>query len=117
MQIRVSTRDCRVAVGAALTGLEAKLESDKQAFSERSYDALLTGAEHNGLIVNDARRTEMREMVARDVEHAMKSHPAMEMIEVLKNYVDMLSYHRGHDIDIDDQDFNLLKAHLPAGIS
>ena len=115
MQIRVSTRDCRVAVGAALLAIEAKIASDKAKFSETSYNALHDGAVHNGLLVNDARKQEMREMVERDVEHAMRTHPGVEIKQVLDNFVDMLTYHRGDDIVIDDQDFNLLKPHLPAG--
>lgn len=115
MQIRVSTRDCRVAVGAAIVSLKQKFEEDKASFSERSYNALYDGAVHNGVPVNDARKQEMREMVDRDVQHAMLSHPANELLQVLNNFVDMLAYHRGDDIVIDDQDFNLIKTHLPTG--
>lgn len=113
MQIRLSTRDCRVAVGAAIVGLQAKLDADKAKISENSFEKLLAGAVHNGLDVNEARKTEMREMVERDVEHMMGQHPANEMLQVLNNYVDMLAYHRGDDIVIDDRDFSLLKSHLP----
>jgi hypothetical protein len=63
--------------------------------------------------VNAAREAEMREMVARDVEHMMTQHPGNEMLQVLNNYVDMLAYHRGDDVVIDDSDFSLLKSHLP----
>lgn len=113
MQIRVSTRDCRVAVGAAIVGLKKKFEEDKASFTERSYSSLYDGAVHNGVHVDENRMREMREMVDRDVQHAMLSHPANELLQVLNNFVDMLAYHKGDDIVIDDQDFNLIKTHLP----
>jgi len=115
MQVCISTRDCRAAVGAAIAALIQKVASDKEAVTKTSLDNLLTGAIHNGLDVNEARRKEMTEMVDRDVEHMMKSHPGNELLQVLNNYVDMLAYHKGEFITIDDQDFSLIKAHLPAG--
>ncbi len=113
MQIRVSTGNCRLAVGAALVALEGKIKEFGDKHREGAYEALKAGAIHNGLDVNEAREKEMREMVDRDLEHMMEKHPAHETVSVLKNFVDMLAYHHGDTIVIDDQDFHLLKEHLP----
>lgn len=113
MQIRVSSGDCRAAVTAATQAIVDILTADRATLSEKSLEALRTGAEHNGLDVNAARLQEMKEMVERDVDHTMGRHPANETLEVLKNFSDMLSFHQAADVVIDDQDFHLLKKHLP----
>lgn len=113
MQIRVSTGDCRAAIAAAIESVSAKIASDRAAFSERSLENLKNGAIHNGLDVTAARLQEMKEMVERDVEHAMQSHPGVETLLILNNYGDMLNFHTDSSIVIDDQDFHLLKPHLP----
>jgi D-hexose-6-phosphate mutarotase len=114
MQVCIPTRDCRVAVGAAIVALEAKIKSDRETVWNTSFENLLNGAVHNGLHVDENRKREMREMVDRDLEHMMEQHPGVELLQVLNNFVDMLAYHREDKITIDDQDFNLLKPHLPA---
>lgn len=113
MQICVSTRDCRLAVGASIVALKEKLEGDKSNFLEASLRALRDGAIHNGTVMTPALEVEMKEMAQRDLDHAIRQHPRHELLQVLNNFVDMLAYHRGDDIVIDDQDFNLIKAHLP----
>jgi hypothetical protein len=113
MQVCIPTRDCRVAVGAAIVALEAKIKSDRETVWNTNFENLLNGAVHNGLHVDENRKREMREMVDRDLEHMMKQHPGVELLQVLNNFVDMLAYHREDKITIDDQDFNLLKPHLP----
>jgi len=113
MQIRVSSRDCRAAVGASIVALEARVTDYRDKVLETSFKALLEGAVHNGLDVNDARKQEMREMAERDVAHMLEQHPVNETLQVMKNFVDMLAFHRGDDIVIDDQDFALIKDHLP----
>lgn len=115
MQIRVSSRNCRAAVGKAVIAVQEKVEADKQRISEEAYTNLHDGAVHNGLLVDEARKKEMREMVARDVEHMMQRHAGFQTLDVLKNFTDMLAYHQGDDIVIDDQDFHLLKEYLTAG--
>lgn len=113
MQIRVSSGDCRAAVTAATQEIVALLAADRATLSEKSLEALRTGAEHNGLDVNAARLQEMKDMVERDVAHSMSRHPANDTLEVLKNFSDMLSFHQDSGVVIDDQDFHLLKKHLP----
>lgn len=113
MQIRVSTGDCRAAIAAAIESVRAKIASDRAAFSERSLTNLRAGAEHNGLDVNAARLQEMKDMVERDVEHAMQLHSGNETLLILQNYSDMLNFHTESSIVIDDQDFHLIKPHLP----
>ena len=113
MQIRVSTGDCRFAVAAALKSLEDAIAEIRTKIWDNNYQSLVDGAEHNGLLVNDERRQEMREMTDRDVEHMMSQHPGHQTVEVLKNFTDMLNYHQGDEITIDDSDFHLIKAHLP----
>jgi hypothetical protein len=115
MQIRVSTRDCRAAVGAAIVACQGRFEEDKARFSEASLKALREGAIHNGTLMTPALEAEMQEMVKRDLEHAITKHPLNDTLAVLNNFVDMLAYHRGDDVVIDDQDFDLLKKHLPTG--
>jgi hypothetical protein len=114
MQVRIPTRDCRAAVGAALVALEAKVAKDRQTIWDRSFNSLKEGAVHNGLVMGPGREQEMREMVDRDIEHMMKSHPGVEVAQQLTNYIDMLAYHKGDDVVLDDGDFFLLKPHLPA---
>jgi hypothetical protein len=114
MQVRISTRDCRVAVGAALVALEAKVAKDRQTIWDRSFNSLKEGAIHNGLVMGPAREQEMREMTDRDIEHMMKSHPGVEVAQQLANYVDMLAYHKGDEVVLDDGDFSLLQPYLPA---
>ncbi len=113
MQVCISTRDCRAAVGATIVALEAKIKDDTERLKTEAYNRLLDGAQHNGVPVNDALKQEMREMAQRDTDHMMHRHPGHETMEVLKNYIDLLAYHKGDLVNLDDQDFALLKEHLP----
>ena len=113
MQIRVSTRDCRTAVGSALLAIEEAITKTHKTIWDSAYQALHDGAIHNGLVVDAAREQEMRDMVDRDVDHMMEKQAGKQTVEVLKNFIDMLAYHKGEDIVIDDNDFHLLKAYLP----
>ena len=112
MQIRVPTGHCRTAVGAAIVAAQAEIESWRERSLTEAYDTLIEGAKHNGVHVSDSIKAEMKDMAARDVESMSKRHPAYNYIEVLNNFVDMLAFHHGDDIVIDDQDFNLIKKHL-----
>lgn len=112
MQIRVSAGNCRTAVGAAILAAQEEIASWRSTNLEAGYDRLLDGAKHNGIHITDAIKAEMKEMSERDIENMSKRHPANITLEVLNNFVDMLAYHHGDDIVIDDQDFNLLKKHL-----
>src|SRR6478736_1521435 len=98
MQIRVPTGSCRTAVGAAIVALEAALKDFKARAHEQCYNSLYEGAVHNGLVVNDARKQEMRAMADRDVEHMLEGHPSNDTMRVLQNFVDMLAYHHGDSI-------------------
>jgi len=117
MQIRVSTGNCRLAVAAAAIALATKIDEARTEHWNRHFEALKTGAAHNGLHIDAAREAEMREMVDRDINHMFEKHPAKDTLDVLSNFGDMLNYHSGDDIVIDDQDFHLLKDHLPAPFS
>lgn len=112
MQIRVSSRNCRAAVGAAVLAFETKIAEDRKRITEETFEALRDGAVHNGLHVDAAREKEMREMTDRDVEHMMQRHQGVGLLVVLNNFIEMLAYHQGDDIVIDDSDFNLLKPYL-----
>lgn len=114
MQIRIPTGDCRAAIAAAILAHTKDIEDSRVRLKDECYDRLLDGARHNGLQITDRIKDEMREMAERDVEHAMHRHPGAETIEVLKNFNDMLDHHDEMVVTIDDQDFNILKAHLPA---
>lgn len=113
MQIRVSTGNCRAAVGAAVLAAQEEITKWRRDNLEASYTNLVEGAKHNGLHVTDVLKAEMKEMAERDIENMSKRHPANGTLEVLNNFVDMLAFHHGDDIVIDDQDFNLIKKHLP----
>lgn len=113
MQIRVSTGNCRTAVGAAAIEAKGEINDWRAKSLDEAYDRLLDGAKHNGIHITDAIKAEMKDMAERDIENMSKRHPAHGTLEVLSNFVDMLAYHTGSEIDIDDQDFNILKKHLP----
>lgn len=114
MQIRVPTRDCRIAVGRALIEAQGQLTKEHEEFKENSFNALKTGAVHNGLDVTPAREKEMREMVDRDLEHIMESHPLKDRLQVLEMQSKMLLYTKEFDVALDEQDFHVLHKHLPA---
>jgi D-hexose-6-phosphate mutarotase len=112
MQIRVSTGNCRTAVGAAILAAQASIDEWRTKAVEDTYTRLVDGAVHNNIHVSDAVKAEMKQMAERDVESMSSRHPAHGSLEVLNNFVDMLAFHHGDDIVIDDQDFNLIKKHL-----
>ncbi len=113
MQIRISTGDCRTAIAAALAATEAKLVEDRARLHNDCLANIKQGAEHNGVVMTPALLKEMQDIAQRDADHMMQRHMGNENILILKNFNAMLDYHDGIDIVIDDQDFNLLKDHLP----
>lgn len=114
MFISISTRNCSVAIGKAIEAAQERLASDKVKFSEQSYDALRGGAEHNGMKIDAAREQEMRDMVARDIEHALEQHPVKQTLQVLELLERMLKRNDDPDtVVIDDADFSMLEEFLP----
>ena len=65
MFIPISSRDCSTAIGKAIEANKARVATDIDRLKEEAYTALRTGAEHNGMKVDDARDKEMREMIDR----------------------------------------------------
>lgn len=114
MLISIPSRDCRLAIAAAIIAGKQRFEEDKAKFSEQAYQQLRGGAEHNGMKVDDARDKEMREMVDRDVEHMLEQHPVKQTLDVLKLMERMLSRNIEDFVVIDDADFNMLEEYLPA---
>lgn len=116
MQICVPTGDCSAAVVKAITAFEAVIETTRKTIWDTAFEKLHDGATYNEIDVNNVRKQEMRDMVDRDVEHMMSKHPGHETVAILKNFADMLAYHREDMITIDDTDFHILKDHLPARV-
>ena len=113
MYISIPTGDCRAAIGAALAETVGKLAEQREQLKEASFKALHDGAVHNGMKPSDKDIAEMNRMVDSDLEHMMPKHPLNETVEILKNMQDMIDFNHDHLITIDDQDFFLLKKHLP----
>lgn len=114
MFIAVSTGDCRIAVKAALEGFQATLAGDRETIRNKSFEALHAGAVHNGLKPSQHDIDQMNRMADSDVEHMLEQHPAHRFIEHCENLLDMLDYTTDDAVLMDDQDFRLLKKHLPA---
>lgn len=115
MFIIVSTGSCRLAVAAAIAAEEAKLAKDTEEFKANSFQRLHDGAVHNGLSPTQTELDNMKSMVARDVDHAMLQHPGHKLLQLLRNYSDMLDYVDSTSEDsivIDDTDFHILGPHL-----
>lgn len=114
MLISISTRDCGVAIGKAIEANKARVATDIDRLKEEAYTALRTGAEHNGMKVDDARDKEMREMIDRDAEHMTGQHPGQQTLKVLELLERMVKRNDDtHYVTIDDADFNMLEEHLP----
>lgn len=113
MYISIPARDCRIAIGKALEEVNAGLDKVKDEVREASFKALYEGAVHNGMRPTPTQIEEMRAMVERDLEHMMPNHPSVQTMEVLQNMDEMLDFNSDPFITIDDQDFHLLKGHLP----
>ena len=113
MLITVSSRDCSIAIGKALEANRARLAADIGRLKEEAYTALRTGAEHNGMKVDDARDKEMREMIDRDAEHMTGQHPGQQTLKVLELLERMVKRTDDIYVVIDDADFNMLEEYLP----
>lgn len=113
MLITVSSRDCSIAIGKALEANRARLAADIGRLKEEAYTALRTGAEHNGMKVDDARDKEMREMIDRDAEHMTGQHPGQQTLKVLELLERMVKRTDYIYVVIDDADFNMLEEYLP----
>jgi len=111
--ISISTRDCGVAIGKAIEANKARVATDIDRLKEEAYTALRTGAEHNGMKVDDARDKEMREMIDRDAEHMTGQHPGQQTLKVLELLERMVKRTDDIYVVIDDADFNMLEEHLP----
>ena len=116
MFVPVPVRDCRAAIAAAIEAANKTIESDRAAYTERSFDQLHSGAVHNGLKPSESDLAKMREMVANDVEHSMDGHPQKGVINHLNSMVEMLDYYDDEDDEtiVDLAEFQVLKPHLPA---
>ena len=117
MLIPVSLRNLRTAVGRAQDAAKQKYEEDKAKLSEASFSQLHDGAVHNGLKPTATELQTMRDMVARDVEHAMESHESTQLVEHFAVMIEMANYFETHDEDadcvvIDSAEFRLLKPYL-----
>lgn len=113
MFISISTRDCGVAIGKAIEANKARVATDIDRLKEEAYTALRTGAEHNGMKVDDARDKEMREMIDRDAEHMTGQHPGQQTLKVLELLERMVKRTDYIYVVIDDADFNMLEEYLP----
>lgn len=113
MFIPISTRDCGVAIGKAIEANKARVATDIDRLKEEAYTALRTGAEHNGMKVDDARDKEMREMIDRDAEHMTGQHPGQQTLKVLELLERMVKRTDDIYVVIDDADFNMLEEYLP----
>lgn len=113
MFISISTRDCGVAIGKAIEANKARVATDIDRLKEEAYTALRTGAEHNGMKVDDARDKEMREMIDRDAEHMTGQHPGQQTLKVLELLERMVKRTDDIYVVIDDADFNMLEEYLP----
>ena len=113
MFISISTRDCGVAIGKAIEANKARVATDIDRLKEEAYTALRTGAEHNGMKVDDARDKEMREIIDRDAEHMTGQHPGQQTLKVLELLERMVKRTDDIYVVIDDADFNMLEEHLP----
>ena len=113
MLISISTRDCGVAIGKAIEANKARVATDIDRLKEEAYTALRTGAEHNGMKVDDARDKEMREMIDRDAEHMTGQHPGQQTLKVLELLERMVKRTDDIYVVIDDADFNMLEEYLP----
>ena len=113
MFITVSSRDCGVAIGKAIEANKARVATDIDRLKEEAYTALRTGAEHNGMKVDDARDKEMREMIDRDAEHMTGQHPGQQTLKVLELLERMVKRTDDIYVVIDDADFNMLEEYLP----
>ena len=113
MLISISTRDCGVAIGKAIEANKARVATDIDRLKEEAYTALRTGAEHNGMKVDDARDKEMREMIDRDAEHMTGQHPGQQTLKVLELLERMVKRTDYIYVVIDDADFNMLEEYLP----
>lgn len=113
MFIPISSRDCSIAIGKAIEANKARLTADIDRLKEEAYTALRTGAEHNGMKVDDARDKEMREMIDRDAEHMTGQHPGQQTLKVLELLERMVKRTDDIYVVIDDADFNMLEEYLP----
>lgn len=113
MFIPISSRDCSIAIGKAIEANKARVATDIDRLKEEAYTALRTGAEHNGMKVDDARDKEMREMIDRDAEHMTGQHPGQQTLKVLELLERMVKRTDDIYVVIDDADFNMLEEYLP----
>lgn len=117
MLIPVSIGDCRIAVKAAIEAAEKQLVDDRKTIRDKSFQQLHDGAVHNGLKPSQSDLQNMNDMVDRDMDHMMESHPAKHVMEVHQNLLAMLDYTDEIEaVIIDDQDFRLLRPYLPVRV-
>lgn len=112
MFIAIPTRDCRLAIAAAIKSIGDKIAEDREAIRQKSYDALYNGAVHNGLKPTAGDLAKMNEMVDNDLEHMMSSHPGQEHLDHCKTMLAMLDHTSDTEVAIDDVDFRALRTHL-----
>jgi hypothetical protein len=115
--IAVPTGDCRTAIKAAIKYSTDKRTEDHKAFEQTCYDRLYNGAVHNGLRPSLEQMNQMREMAARDAEHAITAHPATELLAELALFQKMVDYHNEPDIILDAHSFERIGGYLPARVT
>lgn len=120
MFIPLSLGNLRIAICGARKAAEQKFEEDKVKFSEVAFQQLHDGAVHNGLKPSESDLQNMRDMVARDVEHGMESHESTGLLEHFASMLEMADYYETHDEDADcvmisSDEFRVLKDHLNGG--
>lgn len=113
MLIPISSRDCSIAIGKALEANKVRVAADIDRLKDEAYTALRTGAEHNGMKIDDARDKEMRDMIDRDAEHMTGQHPGQQTLKVLELLERMVKRTDDIYVVIDDADFNMLEEYLP----
>jgi hypothetical protein len=119
MLIPIPSRNLAIAAAAARGLAQNTIAEDRKAIENKSFELLRDGAVHNGLSVTPEREKEMREMVARDVEHSMEGHPSNAVVERLSTMLAMAEYLEVCKFDdtcvVDHAEFEIIKEHLPIG--
>lgn len=117
MLIAVPTGDCRTAIKAAIKYATDKRDEDHKAFEQQCYDRLYNGAVHNGLRPSLEQMNQMREMAARDAEHAVNSHPNAELLGELAIFERMVDYNNDTETILDAASFERIGGYLPARVA
>lgn len=120
MLIPISIRNLRSAVALAQGAAKQTFEEDKAKLTEQSFNQLHDGAVHNGLTPSSDQIQTMRDMVDRDVAHAMENHDSTMLAAHYELMLAMADYYEANDTLADDvvissEEFKVLKDYLNAG--